>query len=79
MIPSPTKKDLLLPWIKAGYTLFAEEGPQGLKVEVIARRVNKSKSSFYHHFADLEVFTEFLLDHHLKQSAHLAELEKEPL
>lgn len=76
MIPSSTKKDLLLPWIKAGYSLFAKEGPQGLKVEVIARRVNKSKSSFYHHFADLEVFTEFLLDHHLKQSAEIAELEK---
>lgn len=53
-----------LPWVEAGYQLFAEHGPKGLKVEVIARHVKKSKSSFYHHFSDLEVFTEELLFFH---------------
>ncbi len=64
------------PWVLAGYDLFASGGPQGLKVEVLARRVGKSKSSFYHHFADLDVFTEFLLAHHLTQARQLAELER---
>ncbi|MEM6343900.1 MAG: TetR/AcrR family transcriptional regulator [Bacteroidota bacterium] len=64
------------PWIQAGYRLFAKLGPQGLKIEVIARQVQKSKSSFYHHFADLEVFTEHLLHLHVEQTALISEKEK---
>jgi AcrR family transcriptional regulator len=63
-------------WILEGYKLFANEGPQGLKVEVLAARIPRSKSSFYHHFADMEVFTEILLKHHLKRSAYIAERER---
>ncbi|MEZ4887823.1 MAG: TetR/AcrR family transcriptional regulator [Chitinophagales bacterium] len=63
------------PWIEAGYGIFSKEGPKGLKVEVIARKVQKSKSSFYHHFADLEVFTELLLAHHLQRTKIMAERE----
>jgi AcrR family transcriptional regulator len=65
-----------LPWVEAGYHLFAEHGPKGLKVEVIARHVNKSKSSFYHHFSDLEVFTEELLFFHMHRAKQVAELER---
>ncbi|MEM7374118.1 MAG: TetR/AcrR family transcriptional regulator [Bacteroidota bacterium] len=64
-------------WILAGYELFAQEGPNGLKVEVLSRKVNKSKSSFYHHFADLEIFTSFLLAYHLDQSKIIAEKERQ--
>ncbi len=63
-------------WISAGYDLFAKEGPKGLKVEVIARAVKKSKSSFYHYFADVEVFTEILLKHHLQRVEVIVEKEK---
>ena len=70
-------KDLLAPWILVGYEIFANEGPKALKVEVIARRVNKSKSSFYHHFADLEVFVEFLLAYHLERAEIIAEQERQ--
>ncbi|WP_113925567.1 TetR/AcrR family transcriptional regulator [Cognataquiflexum aquatile] len=63
-------------WVETGYRLFSKEGPKGLKVEVIARNVNKSKSSFYHHFADLEIFTGLLLEHHLVRSKTIAEEEK---
>ncbi|MEM9446776.1 MAG: TetR/AcrR family transcriptional regulator [Verrucomicrobiota bacterium] len=69
--------DLKQPWIDAGYELFAKYGPDGLKVEVISRIVGKSKSSFYHHFADLEVFTAFLLRYHLDQSEIIVEKEKQ--
>lgn len=62
-------------WIEVGYDMFAKEGPKSLKVEVIARRVGISKSSFYHHFADLEIFTETLLNQHLKRAKIIAEAE----
>ncbi len=67
--------DNKLPWILCGYEIFAKEGPKGLKIEVIARHVNKNKSSFYHYFADVEVFTEALLKHHLDRAAIIAEKE----
>jgi AcrR family transcriptional regulator len=63
------------PWIEKGYQTFALEGPQGLKVERLAKSIGKNKSSFYHHFADWEVFTNFLLEHHLQQAKVLAEKE----
>jgi AcrR family transcriptional regulator len=63
-------------WIEAGYALFALEGPAGLKVETLARKAGISKSSFYHHFADLELFADFLLIHHLHQSQIIAEKER---
>ncbi|GMQ30274.1 TetR/AcrR family transcriptional regulator [Algoriphagus confluentis] len=63
-------------WLSIGYQLVAESGFQALKVEPLAQEVGISKSSFYHHFADLEVFTEALLDHHLNQAKVMAEKEK---
>lgn len=69
------KNKNMQPWILAGYELFAIDGPTGLKVEVISRKVNKSKSSFYHHFADLEVFTEYLLNYHMERAKAIAQLE----
>lgn len=53
------------PWIEAGYDLFALKGPDGLKIETLARKVRISKSSFYHHFVDMEIFTKRLMEHHL--------------
>jgi AcrR family transcriptional regulator len=70
-------RDIKTPWILAGYELFAKEGLAGLKIEVLARMVDKSKSSFYHHFADMEVFMEFLLQYHIEQVKILAELERQ--
>lgn len=66
-----------LPWIHAGYRTFALEGPAALRVEVLAREVGKSKSSFYHHFADMEVFTEALLEKHLYQARILSQREQQ--
>jgi AcrR family transcriptional regulator len=65
-----------LTWVETGYEIFSKEGPKGLKVEVIARKVNKSKSSFYHHFADMAIFTDLLLEHHLTRSKIIAKEEK---
>jgi AcrR family transcriptional regulator len=59
-------------WIKTGYEIFALQGDTALKVELLAKKVGISKSSFYHHFADLEIFTDHLLQHHLDQSTIIA-------
>ncbi|MEO1261159.1 MAG: TetR/AcrR family transcriptional regulator [Bacteroidota bacterium] len=64
-------------WILTGYKLFAAGGPNALKVEVISRQVKKSKSSFYHLFGDLEMFTGQLLNYHLKRAKIIAEKERQ--
>ena len=65
------------PWIDIGYELFSKFGPKGLKVETIAKMVNKNKSSFYHHFADMEVFVEYLQIYHLERTKSIAIRAKE--
>lgn len=64
-------------WIKKGYEIFAISGQNGLKIEPLAKAVGKSKSSFYHHFADLELFTDYLLKHHIDQSRLIAKKEQQ--
>lgn len=69
------KIDSKEPWILCGYDTFAKEGPKGLKIEVIARAVNKNKSSFYHHFADLEIFIDILLNYHIERAKIISDQE----
>lgn len=64
-------------WIKKGYEIFAISGQTGLKIEPLARAVGKSKSSFYHHFADLESFIDLILKYHLEQSLVIAKKEQQ--
>ena len=66
-------EEKIFKWIEAGYSIFAEEGLTGLKIEVISRRVKKSKSSFYHYFADMEIYLDSLLDYHIQQAIHISE------
>ncbi len=67
--------EIQIPWIQKGYQIFAYEGPNGLRVERLSREIGKNKSSFYHHFADLEIFTGILLRHHLDQVKVVADKE----
>jgi AcrR family transcriptional regulator len=63
-------------WITTGYEIFALTGQAGLKVEPLAKSVGISKSSFYHHFADIEFFIEQLMKYHLERSYIMAEKEQ---
>ncbi len=63
-------------WLEIGYKLFALEGPQAVQIEKMARFIRISKSSFYHHFADLEVFLEKLLEQHYIQACLIGEKEQ---
>lgn len=56
--------------------MFALSGQGGLKIEPLAKKVGKSKSSFYHYFADLDLFIDDLLKHHIDQSYIIADKEK---
>ncbi len=64
-------------WIEKGYEIFALKGQDGLKIEPLAKIVGKSKSSFYHHFADLELFIDLLLKYHITQSFIIADKEQQ--
>lgn len=67
-----TKSSTHQHWITAGYTLFAQEGLEGIQVERIARIVNLNKSGFYHYFGDRENFLKQLTAHHLSISGSIA-------
>ena len=62
------KEDKQHAWIEKGYELVAQHGFNHLAVEVIARAMQKSKSSFYHYFGEMEVFKEALLAYHLQRA-----------
>jgi AcrR family transcriptional regulator len=62
-------------WIHIGYSLVALKGFQSINIELLSRKVGVSKSSFYHHFATLEIFITALLDKHIVQSKILAQKE----
>lgn len=64
-------------WIKEAYILISENGFDKFNVELLARKVNKSKSSFYHHFHDFETFKSILLKYHFSRAEELAiEIDK---
>lgn len=63
-------------WITTGYEMLALQGENALKIETLAKKIGISKSSFYHHFADMQLFVEELLNLHLEQSKVIAEKEK---
>lgn len=73
---TPFFTDSQLSWILTGYRIFAAEGPSGLTIEGLARKVGKSKSSFYHHFADLDIFISFLFQYHLQRAEIIAAEER---
>lgn len=63
-------------WIEEGYACFARGGRSALRVEVMSQKTGISKSSFYHHFADTDVFMEHLLNLHRERALVMAEKER---
>lgn len=64
-------------WIVSGYETFALYGESGLKVEGLAKKVGISKSSFYHHFSDLEIFMDRLMETHLENAKTISKKENQ--
>ncbi|OAV46245.1 TetR/AcrR family transcriptional regulator [Lewinella sp. 4G2] len=65
------------PWLTIGYRIFSQEGPGALHIERLAKQLGKSKSSFYHHFSDREIFISKLLDLHFNRAVAIAVKEKD--
>lgn len=63
-------------WILKGYEKFALYGEASLKIEQLAKEVGISKSSFYHLFADMEIFVAELFKYHLNNSKIIADKER---
>ena len=67
-------------WIELGFTLLAEEGLSGIKVDRLCARMGVTKGSFYWHFTDLPAYMEALAERwgEVRDSARASfqELEK---
>ncbi len=50
--------------IEKGYEHFAFYGPKNLSINKLCKEMGSPRASFYHHFGDIEVFIEELLDMH---------------
>jgi AcrR family transcriptional regulator len=61
-------------WIRAGYKLFALEGPEGIQIERLARILDLNKSGFYHYFGSHETYFEHLMQHHVQNVDHMMEI-----
>jgi AcrR family transcriptional regulator len=53
----PTRSD----WLEAGLAAVADDGPNGLRIDRLCRRLGVSKGSFHHHFAGAGDFKRALL------------------
>lgn len=48
-------------WVSAGLESLDQEGHAGISAEILARRLNVTRGSFYHHFRNREDFVRTLL------------------
>lgn len=55
-------------WLKVGYELFAQDGPEGIQIERLARILDLNKSGFYHYFGNHDTYFEHLMQDHLLQT-----------
>lgn len=62
-------------WIEASLDLLCEEGIDGVRVEVLAKRLRVTKGSFYWHFKNRPALHEAMLDH-WRRTATLALIER---
>ena len=53
----PTRSD----WLQAGLAAVVDDGPNGLRIDRLCRRLGVSKGSFHHHFAGAGDFKRSLL------------------
>ena len=51
-------------WLEKGYEHFALYGPDNLSVNKLSKEMGSPRASFYHHFGDIDIFINELLDMH---------------
>ena len=57
VITMPSRSD----WLDAGLASLADDGPDGIRIDRLCRRLQVSKGSFHHHFAGAGDFKQALL------------------
>ena len=50
-------------WIRTGFEIIKNKGVDGVRVEVMARKLGVSKGGFYGYFLNREAFLQAMLDH----------------
>ena len=50
-------------WIDAAIDTLKKKGPTGLSAEKLAKKLGVTRGSFYHHFENIPVFNDALLDY----------------
>jgi AcrR family transcriptional regulator len=67
-------------WVGAALEALAAGGPDGVRVEALAKSLGVSKGGFYHHFADRRALLEEMLDTWEKTMVDdvIARVESEP-
>ena len=64
-------------WIEKGYEHFALYGPDNISINAISKEIGSPRASFYHHFSDMEVFINLLLETNLDVNKIFIEEGKE--
>ena len=66
-------------WIDAGLSALADGGPGAVRVELLAKALDVTRGSFYHHFPSRSFFLEQMLDTWERRSTEevLARVEQE--
>lgn len=62
-------------WIDFALQVLPEEGVDGLRIEVLARRLNVTKGSFYWHFKDRQALLNALITHWRDARIHEVETQ----
>lgn len=60
-------------WVKKGIELFSHGGIDALNVEKMAKILNCTKGSFYHHFQSRENYIDQLLEYYYKSRKNMLE------
>ncbi len=55
-------------WLESGLVLLRDRGHEALTLDALCRALDRTKGSFYHHFADVSAFSQQLLEHWEKRS-----------
>ncbi len=55
-------------WLRVGYELFAQDGPEGIQIERLARILDLNKSGFYHYFGNHDTYFQHLMSYHKHQA-----------
>ncbi|RJP59444.1 MAG: TetR/AcrR family transcriptional regulator [Ignavibacteriales bacterium] len=58
-------------WIKKGIELFSQGGIEALNVEKMAKILNCTKGSFYHHFKSREDYIDQILEYYYKSRKNM--------